>query len=73
MVRAHAKERYESGRFHRINKHVMRELMRARTARAISSPLVEVLSILVLGGLTVVAAGMGSTVTRGWCGPPRTA
>jgi subfamily B ATP-binding cassette protein MsbA len=56
VVKSHTTERYEAGRFHRINKHVMRELMRARTARAISSPLVEVLSILVLGGLTVVAA-----------------
>jgi ABC-type multidrug transport system fused ATPase/permease subunit len=56
VVKVHTTERYESGRFHRINTHVMRELMRARTARAISSPLVEVLSIFVLGGLTVVAA-----------------
>lgn len=56
VVKVHTAERYEVGRFHRINKDVMRQMMRVRTARAISSPLVEMLSILILGTLMVVAA-----------------
>lgn len=56
VVKVHSAERYESGRFHRINKDVMGQMMRVRTARALASPLVEVLSILVLGLLSVIAA-----------------
>lgn len=56
VVKVHAAERYESGRFHRINKDVMAQMMRVRAARALASPLVEVLSILVLGLLSVIAA-----------------
>ncbi len=56
VVKVHTNERYEAGRFHRINKDVMRQLFRARTARALSSPLVEVLAIVVLGGLSLIAA-----------------
>jgi ABC-type multidrug transport system fused ATPase/permease subunit len=56
VVKVHTTERYEAGRFHRLNKQVMRELNRVRTARAIASPLVETLAIFVLGGLVLVAA-----------------
>lgn len=56
VVKVHGAERYESGRFHRINKDVMGQMMKVRTARALASPLVEVLSILVLGMLSVIAA-----------------
>jgi ATP-binding cassette, subfamily B, bacterial MsbA len=55
VVKVHTTERYEAGRFHRLNKEVMRQQIRARTARAISSPLVEMLSILALGFLTIIA------------------
>ncbi len=55
VVKVHTTERYEAGRFHRINKEAMRQLLRVRTARALASPLVEVLAILVLGGLSLVA------------------
>ncbi len=56
VVKVHTTERYEAGRFHRINKRVMREMLRVRTARAIASPLVEVVSIVVLGFLALIAA-----------------
>jgi subfamily B ATP-binding cassette protein MsbA len=56
VVKVHTTERYEAGRFHRINKDVMREMLRVRSARAIASPLVEVLSVLVVGALFLIAA-----------------
>lgn len=55
VVKVHTTERYEAGRFHRINKEAMRQLLKVRTARALASPLVEVLTIIVLGGLALVA------------------
>jgi subfamily B ATP-binding cassette protein MsbA len=55
VVKVHTTERYEAGRFHRINKETMRQLLKVRTARALASPLVEVLTIIVLGGLALVA------------------
>lgn len=55
VVKVHTTERYESGRFHRINKQVLKEHLRVRTARALASPLVETLTMFVLGGLTLVA------------------
>jgi ATP-binding cassette, subfamily B, bacterial MsbA len=56
VVKVHTTERYEAGRFHRINKDTMRQMFKARTARALSSPLVEALSIIVLGGLFIIPA-----------------
>lgn len=55
VVKVHTTERYEAGRFHRINKEAMRQSLKVRTARALASPLVEVLTIIVLGGLALVA------------------
>jgi ABC-type multidrug transport system fused ATPase/permease subunit len=55
VVKAYAAERAEAGRFHRINKEVVKQELRARTARALSSPLVETLALFVLGGLSLVA------------------
>lgn len=55
VVKVHATERFEAGRFHRINKEVMRQLNRVRTARAIASPLIDVLAIFVVGALGLVA------------------
>lgn len=62
VVKVHNAERVEAGRFHRINKQVMRELNRVRTARALASPLVEGLSIFVLGGLML---GAGKAIIDG--------
>ncbi|MFG0283784.1 MAG: ABC transporter ATP-binding protein [Phycisphaerales bacterium JB039] len=56
VVKVHTTERYEAGRFHRINKEVMRQLFRARNARAISSPLVEALTVVILLVLVGIAA-----------------
>jgi ABC-type multidrug transport system fused ATPase/permease subunit len=56
VVKVHTNERYEAGRFHRINKDVMRQMFRARTAKALASPLVEVMAIVVLGALSLIAA-----------------
>lgn len=55
VVKVHTTERYEAGRFHRINKEVMRDLMRVRTARAIASPLVGLLGMFAFGIMAVVA------------------
>ncbi|MFI4896446.1 MAG: ABC transporter ATP-binding protein, partial [Phycisphaerales bacterium JB059] len=55
VVKVHTAERYEQGRFHKINKEYLRQQLRVRTARAITSPLVEVLSILAVGALTLGA------------------
>lgn len=56
VVKVNTAEQLAAGRFHRINKKVLRELNRVRTARALASPLTEMLSIFLLGGLVIVAA-----------------
>ena len=55
VVKVHTSERYECGRFHKINKQVLKQLLRVRYARALASPVVEVLSIFVLGALSLIA------------------
>lgn len=55
VVKVHTTERYEAGRFHRMNKDAMRELNRVRTARALASPLVEALTLFAIAGLTLIA------------------
>lgn len=55
IVKSHAAERHEDARFQRINIDVMHQMMRMRTARVLSSPLVEVLSLFALGGLSLIA------------------
>jgi subfamily B ATP-binding cassette protein MsbA len=55
-VKVSCAERYESSRFQKINRQVMRQLLAARTARALSSPLNEVLSLLALFVLMIVSA-----------------
>lgn len=55
VVKVHTTERLEEGRFHRINKDVMRQLFKARTARALASPLTEVVAIFVMGTLATIA------------------
>lgn len=56
VVKVHTAERPESGRFHQINKAVVAQEFRVRTARAVASPLVEVIALFVLGILVVIAA-----------------
>ncbi len=55
VVKVHTTERYEAGRFHRVNKEVMREQNRVRTARALASPLIEALSLFIVGALALIA------------------
>jgi len=56
VVKVHSSERFETGRFHRINKQVVFSELRVRTARALASPLIEVLALCILGGFSLVAA-----------------
>ncbi len=55
VVKVHTTERYEAGRFGKINKEVLRQQLKVRTARALAGPLVEVIAVLALGALVVVA------------------
>jgi ABC-type multidrug transport system fused ATPase/permease subunit len=55
VVKVYTAERYELGRFSRINKEVMEEMLRLRTAQALASPLMESVTIFILGGLSLVA------------------
>ncbi len=56
VVKVYTRERREIGRFSRHNRQLVREQFRARTARALSTPLTEVLMIFVFGGLALFAA-----------------
>lgn len=55
VVKVHTTERYEAGRFGRINREMLRQQLKVRTARAVASPLIELLTVIVLGGLVIVA------------------
>ncbi|MEQ9206007.1 MAG: ABC transporter ATP-binding protein [Phycisphaerales bacterium] len=55
VVKVHTTERYEAGRFGRINKDVLHQQLRIRTARAIAGPLIETITVFTLGALTLVA------------------
>ncbi len=55
VVKVHTTERYEAGRFGRINKEVLKQQLKVRTARAIAGPLVEMITVFTLGALTLVA------------------
>ena len=56
VVKVHTTERYEAGRFGRINKEVLRQQLKIRTARALAGPIAELVTMFALGGLTIVAA-----------------
>ncbi|MBL8765208.1 MAG: ATP-binding cassette domain-containing protein [Phycisphaerae bacterium] len=56
VVKVHGAEAAELGRFDELNARVMRQEFRVRTARALASPLVESLAIVVLAGLALIAA-----------------
>lgn len=56
VVKVHTTERYEAGRFSRINKEVLRQQLKVRTARSLSGPIAELVTMFALGGLTIVAA-----------------
>ncbi|MEM6749448.1 MAG: ABC transporter ATP-binding protein [Planctomycetota bacterium] len=56
VVRAYQAEGYERRRFHAINKNLLRQELKARTARALSSPVVEFLAMVGVMGVAMVAA-----------------
>lgn len=56
VVKVHGAERYEIARFTRANEEVLRESLKVRTAKAVASPLMEVIALFVAGGLALVAA-----------------
>ncbi len=55
VVKVHHTEATESARFRTRNEEVYRQQMRARTARALASPLTEVIVFFFLGALALVA------------------
>lgn len=56
VVKVHGAERYEIARFTKANEEVLRESLKVRTAKAVASPLMEVIALFVAGGLALVAA-----------------
>lgn len=56
VVKVHTNERYEVGRFSRIDREYVRQELRARTAKAVASPLIETLALFVLAGSALFAA-----------------
>ena len=55
-VKANTGQRQASRWFHVINKKVVQQELKIRTARALTGPVVESLSVFVLGGLAIIAA-----------------
>lgn len=56
VVRLHNAEGYERRRFNVINRRVVDQEMRARTARALSSPVIEYIALCGLVAVSLVAA-----------------
>lgn len=55
VVKVHTTERFEEARFHHINMNVVQQEFKVRTARALASPLIETIAIVVLGVLFLIA------------------
>lgn len=55
VVKSYTAERYEAARFHRVNQEVLKQLLRVRTARSIASPLVEGMTLILVGVLVVIS------------------
>jgi ABC-type multidrug transport system fused ATPase/permease subunit len=62
VVKAYTAERREAHRFSVANRRVYHQMLKARTARALSKPFVEVLTVLILVVLVLVAF---AAITRG--------
>ncbi len=56
VIKTHSSERYELGRFSQHNRAMMREQLRARTAKALADPLTQSVMLFVVGGLAIIAA-----------------
>lgn len=55
VVKVHTAEDRESARFDGVSRRVVEQEFKVRTARALSSPLVETVTLIVLGALSLVA------------------
>ncbi len=55
-VKANTGQRHAARWFHRINKVVVQQELKIRTARALTAPLMETMAVLVIGGLAILAA-----------------
>lgn len=55
VVRVHGAEGYERRRFNAINRAVFNQEMKARTARALSSPVIELIALVGLIGVSLLA------------------
>lgn len=56
VVRTHNAEGYERRRFHRINRELYGQEMKARTAKALASPVIELIALSGVVVITLVAA-----------------
>ncbi|MBL0922811.1 MAG: ABC transporter ATP-binding protein, partial [Phycisphaerales bacterium] len=56
VVKTSAAERVELGRFSRHNREYMRQILRARTAKALASPVLETMGIFVVGAWSLFFA-----------------
>src|SRR5690606_14547049 len=54
VVKVHTNERREVGRFGRVDREFVRQELRARTAKAIASPLTEALALFALAGAALL-------------------
>ncbi len=55
-VKANTGERRATNWFHRINKVVLKQELRVRTARALTPPIIEIIAVAVVCGLAIFAA-----------------
>jgi len=56
VVKVHGAEGYERRRFNRVNRQVLKQELRARIARALSPPVVELVGIVAVMGVALAAA-----------------
>ncbi|MBX3373382.1 MAG: ABC transporter ATP-binding protein [Phycisphaeraceae bacterium] len=65
-IKANAAEQHAVRRFERVNDDVVRHELRIRTARAVSTPLVELMAVVALAVLALLAA---RSIVRGQIAP----
>jgi subfamily B ATP-binding cassette protein MsbA len=56
VVKVYSTESREASHFDKQNRTVVKEVLRERTARALASPLIEVIAVIILGTLAVIAS-----------------
>ncbi|MEM1027322.1 MAG: ABC transporter ATP-binding protein [Planctomycetota bacterium] len=56
VVRLHNAEGYERRRFNTINRSLQKQILRARTAKALSSPVIELIALVGVISVSLVAA-----------------